>query len=75
VAFTCPRCGSVSHNPNDERERYCGWCHLFVEKMPPVPPDPYYDPKFAARDCDHCGKSYQGPAVYCSLVCALADAE
>lgn len=24
--FTCPRCGRVSHNPNDIRERYCGAC-------------------------------------------------
>jgi hypothetical protein len=22
----------------------------------------------------HCGKPYRGPAVYCSLACALADA-
>jgi hypothetical protein len=26
------------------------------------------------RDCDFCGKPYRGPAVYCSLECALADA-
>lgn len=31
MAFTCPDCGAVSHNPNDERERYCGRCHAFVE--------------------------------------------
>jgi DNA-binding transcriptional ArsR family regulator len=34
----------------------------------------YYDNSYRARDCDRCGKSYQGPAVYCSLVCAVADA-
>jgi hypothetical protein len=28
--FTCPFCGTVSHNPNDVRERYCGRCHVFV---------------------------------------------
>lgn len=27
--FTCPKCGAVSHNPNDVRERYCGACHEF----------------------------------------------
>jgi hypothetical protein len=27
MAFTCPRCGRTSHNPNDEREGYCGACH------------------------------------------------
>lgn len=30
MAFTCPFCGAVSHNPNDARERYCGRC-LFVD--------------------------------------------
>ena len=32
--FTCPRCGAVSFNPNDLRERYCGRCRLFFS-----PPD------------------------------------
>lgn len=27
MTFTCPRCGRTSHNPNDEREGYCGACH------------------------------------------------
>lgn len=27
MAFRCPVCGMVSHNPNDEREGYCGKCH------------------------------------------------
>ena len=26
------------------------------------------------RECDGCGRLYRGPAVYCSLACALADA-
>ncbi|MCL1871930.1 MAG: hypothetical protein FWF90_16160 [Promicromonosporaceae bacterium] len=25
--FTCPRCGSTSHNPHDVAEGYCGHCH------------------------------------------------
>jgi len=24
--YTCPRCGAVSFNANDLRERYCGRC-------------------------------------------------
>jgi|HubBroStandDraft_2_1064218.scaffolds.fasta_scaffold02197_2 predicted amidophosphoribosyltransferase len=31
VSFVCPRCGAVSHNPNDVCERYCGRCHVFVD--------------------------------------------
>jgi ribosomal protein S27AE len=27
--IVCPKCGMVSHNPNDVRERYCGNCHAF----------------------------------------------
>jgi hypothetical protein len=34
----------------------------------------YFDDGFPERECDHCGKPYRGPAVYCSLECALADA-
>ena len=35
MSFTCPRCGAVSHNPNDARERYCGRCHVFVDDETP----------------------------------------
>jgi len=34
----------------------------------------YADERFDERACDHCGKPYRGPAVYCSLKCAQADA-
>lgn len=34
----------------------------------------YIDERFDERACDHCGKPYRGPAVYCSLKCAQADA-
>lgn len=40
----------------------------------PVLPDPYRNPVWPERPCDHCGQPYQGPAVYCSMDCALADA-
>jgi hypothetical protein len=34
----------------------------------------YHDETCAERACDRCGKLYRGPAVYCRLTCALADA-
>ena len=27
--IVCPKCGMISHSPNDVRERYCGNCHAF----------------------------------------------
>lgn len=35
MAFTCPRCGRTSHNPNDEREGYCGACHGWTGDQQP----------------------------------------
>lgn len=29
--FNCPRCGRLSYNRNDARERYCGACHKFFD--------------------------------------------
>lgn len=34
----------------------------------------YIDPTKPPRACDKCGREYRGPAVYCSLTCAMADA-
>jgi hypothetical protein len=34
----------------------------------------YRDPSQPERACDHCGQSYRGPALYCCLRCAVADA-
>jgi hypothetical protein len=34
----------------------------------------YRDDKFEPELCHHCGVSYRGPALYCSLTCAIADA-
>jgi hypothetical protein len=34
----------------------------------------YRDDKFEPELCHHCGVSYRGPALYCSLICAIADA-
>jgi hypothetical protein len=33
----------------------------------------YRNLAFSERTCDHCGKPYQGPAVYCSFECAVDD--
>ena len=33
----------------------------------------YADARYVERCCDCCGKPYKGPAVYCSLKCALED--
>lgn len=33
----------------------------------------YENASFPERACDYCGKTYRGPAVYCSLECAKAD--
>jgi protein-arginine kinase activator protein McsA len=34
----------------------------------------YVDPTFGERRCEACGKTYQGPALYCSFECAVGDA-
>jgi hypothetical protein len=34
----------------------------------------YRDDACDERPCDYCGTIYRGPAVYCRLACALADA-
>lgn len=43
MAFTCPRCGRTSHNPNDEREGYCGACSDWTGR-PSVPRDTRPEP-------------------------------
>lgn len=35
AAFQCPRCHSVSHNPDDARALYCGRCHVFWTRLGP----------------------------------------
>jgi len=34
----------------------------------------YQDDSYPVRDCQFCHNPYRGPAVYCSLDCAMADA-
>jgi hypothetical protein len=31
MAFTCPRCGRTSHNPNDAAQNYCSNCRVFLD--------------------------------------------
>lgn len=33
MAYTCPRCGAMSHNPNDEARRFCGACNRFEDDV------------------------------------------
>jgi ribosomal protein S27AE len=40
MSYTCPHCGATSHNPNDERERYCGRCHLYASDIEALQEDP-----------------------------------
>lgn len=34
MAFGCPRCGAVSHSPQDEANGYCGRCRDFTGQEP-----------------------------------------
>lgn len=31
MSYTCPYCGWTSHNPSDEKYRYCGNCQVFED--------------------------------------------
>lgn len=30
-SITCPRCRRTSYNPNDVEQRYCGFCHRYLD--------------------------------------------
>jgi hypothetical protein len=54
---------------------------LIQKLLPPLPDRAtsfarasYRDDGFPERHCDRCSMLYRGPAVYCSLECAVADA-
>lgn len=34
-SITCLTCRTLSFNPNDIRNRYCGFCHKYHEDPPP----------------------------------------
>ncbi len=31
MSYTCPTCKRTSHEPNDEKHKYCGFCHVFED--------------------------------------------
>lgn len=33
MSFTCPICNMTSYNKNDEINRYCGNCHVFIDDV------------------------------------------
>jgi hypothetical protein len=34
MSFTCPKCRTTSHHPEDERHGYCAVCHQFTASPP-----------------------------------------
>lgn len=58
----------------NKRGRPPAWQSIPSDKAPRYIPGRYVNARFPERPCDKCGKPYRGPAVYCSLTCALADA-
>jgi hypothetical protein len=75
MAFQCPICERISHHPRDRAERFCVRCGFLDDPNPLTErAAAYHDALFPERACDACGKPYRGPAVYCSLRCAIDDA-
>lgn len=48
--FECPKCGSISYNPNDIRFQYCGKCQVFVLDEPVLPKTQDPDNPLVPRD-------------------------
>jgi hypothetical protein len=64
MAFTCPRCGIVSHHPIDATQRYCGRCHVFTDDLSPCCDKPLelaqgWAPDVAVTLCSRCGQVYR----------------
>lgn len=72
VASCCDAAGSAEPIDLAEEERRAA--RADPRQMSLEPMAAYADDAFPERACDFCGKLYRGPAVYCSLECALADA-
>lgn len=80
----------ISEPPEHQLCAICGWVqqhvpteHVMLVRRAHEPggswePErarrPYVDVRMPERACDYCGSAYRGPAVYCSLTCAQADA-
>jgi hypothetical protein len=56
---------------DDCQARWWGLCGV---SAPVDPKQAYRDDSYPSRNCDYCGLRYRGPAVYCSIECAIADA-
>ena len=54
--------------------RDCGRPLVFDEAYVRRAEAAYRDERMPERACERCGALYRGPAVYCSLACAIADA-
>jgi hypothetical protein len=48
--------------------------HPIVENYQQRAEASYHDTHYPQRYCDHCDNPYTGPAVFCSLRCAVAAA-
>jgi hypothetical protein len=67
IASCCDAAGSAEGPSEAEIERSQARIGAILEAS-------YRDDTFPERLCDRCGTLYRGPAVYCSLQCALDDA-
>lgn len=77
VVSCCDAAGSRALAANETPSRDRQAALPLTDETPLVFPrlaDAYRDDTYPERPCDHCGKLYRGPAVYCSLECAVADA-
>jgi hypothetical protein len=52
----------------------CDWQKHTTDELLAPHRAAYVDESYPERNCDRCGKPYRGPAVYCSLDCAVQDA-
>ena len=74
AARYCGRCHAFvddpPHSPGVQKALDHFWQGLAKRRAE----EAYRDDRFPERPCDRCGKPYRGPAVYCSLTCAIAHA-
>lgn len=68
--YTCRSCASKFDLIGIDWGTFLGAERLGKDEMQAK----YFDPTYPSRECDFCGENYTGPAVYCSLGCALEDA-
>lgn len=49
----CPRCGSVSHHPEDVKNGYCGRCHWWTSDPNLAP---FHPGTYGEQPCPFCGE-------------------